>query len=216
MYSEAEAARLLRVPQSTLHYWLEGGTRPGRSYKPIVRLEPKGGRTVTWAEFIEAGYLSEYRRAHDVPMVELRKFIDLLRESFGVPYPLADRRPFVSGRKLVYDAQTAAHLGADYCMVAVANDQLLLTGPSEAFVQRVDWDGDIAIGYRPDPYPESPVRIFPDMRFGRPSIKGVSTEAVWEQVDVGEDIEAVAETYHLDVSDVRWAMAYETAQRAAA
>jgi hypothetical protein len=30
MYTEAEAARLLRVPQSTLNYWLEGGTRRGR------------------------------------------------------------------------------------------------------------------------------------------------------------------------------------------
>jgi len=25
MFSEAEAARLLELPQSTLHYWLEGG-----------------------------------------------------------------------------------------------------------------------------------------------------------------------------------------------
>jgi hypothetical protein len=25
MFSEAEAARLLRVPQSRLHYWLDGG-----------------------------------------------------------------------------------------------------------------------------------------------------------------------------------------------
>src|SRR5690349_8160804 len=35
MFSEAEAARLLRVPQSTLHYWLDGGSRGGRTYKPI-------------------------------------------------------------------------------------------------------------------------------------------------------------------------------------
>ena len=34
MFSEAEAARLLRVPQSTLHYWLEGGVRRGKTYKP--------------------------------------------------------------------------------------------------------------------------------------------------------------------------------------
>ena len=57
IFSEAEAARLLRVPQSTLHYWLEGGDRRGRSYKPVLRNEPRGARSVTWAEFVEAGLL---------------------------------------------------------------------------------------------------------------------------------------------------------------
>lgn len=44
MYSEAEAARLLRVAQSTLHYWLDGGTRRGRQYKPVIRAEPRDSR----------------------------------------------------------------------------------------------------------------------------------------------------------------------------
>lgn len=42
MYSEAEAARLLRLPQGTLHYWLEGGRRRNKQYKPILRVEPQG------------------------------------------------------------------------------------------------------------------------------------------------------------------------------
>ena len=58
MYSEAEAARLLGVAQSTLNYWLEGGVRRGKSYRPIIRTEATGGRSpVTWAEFVEAGLL---------------------------------------------------------------------------------------------------------------------------------------------------------------
>jgi uncharacterized protein (DUF433 family) len=214
MYSEAEAARLLGVHQSTLHYWLEGGTRGARTYKPVIRVEPKGLRTVTWAEFIEAGWLREYRR-RNVAMVELRRFIDVLREKFGVHYPLADRRPLVSGRELVYDAQTAAQLGAEYYLVSVINDQLMLTQPGWAFVDRVEWAGDIPASYRPDPHPDSPVRITPDVRFGRPAIKGISTEAIWEQAEVGEDIEDIAEVNGLEVADVRWALAYENAQHAA-
>jgi len=214
MYSEAEAARLLRVPQSTLHYWLEGGARGSKTYKPIIRVEPRGSRSVTWAEFVEAGWLSEYRR-EKVPMMELRIFIDELRDRFGVPYPLADQRPLVSGRSLVYAAQEAAHLGGDFCLVAVADKQLILTGPGDAFVRRIEWDGDVLVGYRPDPDPASPVRIMPDMRFGRPAIKGISTEAIWEQAEVGEAVEALAEVYSLEVADVRWALAYENAQHAA-
>jgi uncharacterized protein (DUF433 family) len=214
MYSEAEAARLLRVPPSTLHYWLEGGQRRNKLYRPIIRVDAVNSRTVTWAEFVEASLLREYRR-RNVPMVQLRSFIDKLRDEFGVPYPLADRRPFVSGLQLVYDAQTAIDLEAEFCLVAVVNNQLLLTPPSYSFVQRIEWDDDIAIAYRPAQDSDSPVRIVPDIRFGRPSIKGISTEAIWEQADVGVDLEEIAETYGLEVPDVRWALAYENARLAA-
>jgi hypothetical protein len=116
MFSEAEAARLLRVPQSTLHYWLDGGEYRRKTYKPVIRLHPRGDRLVTWAEFVEAGLLREYRRTHRVPMAELRTFIDLLREELGVPYPLAHQKPFVSeGRQLVLEAQDASGPEADYC-----------------------------------------------------------------------------------------------------
>jgi uncharacterized protein (DUF433 family) len=216
MYTEAEAARLLGVAQSTLHYWLEGGERRGKTYRGIIRDMPRGDRTVTWAEFVEAGLLREYRRTHHVPMGELRKFVELLRDEFEVPYPLADRRPFVSGRQLLYDAQTAAGLGAEFCLVAVASDQLVLTAPSEQFFERVDWDGDIASAWRPAADRESPVRVSPLIRFGKPCVGGVSTEIIWEQAEVDENIEDIAGTYQLSVADVRWALAYENAVRGAA
>ena len=215
MYSEAEAARLLEVPQSTLHYWLEGGDQRGKRYKPVIRIEPGNGRSVTWAEFVEAGLLREYRRAKGVRMAELRAFIDRLRQDFGVPYPLADRRPYVVGRELVLEAQDAAGLDPEFWLVAAVSGQLMLMPPSEAFVQRVVWEGDVAAGWRPDPNPKSSVQILPDVRFGRPSVKGISTEAIWEQVDSGEEVDDVADLYQLTASDVRWALAYENAQRAA-
>lgn len=34
LFSEAEAARLLRVAQGTLNYWLNGGQRRGHVYLP--------------------------------------------------------------------------------------------------------------------------------------------------------------------------------------
>ncbi|MFU8849856.1 DUF433 domain-containing protein [Micromonospora sp. SL1-18] len=215
MYSEAEAARLLRISQSTLHYWLEGAQVGDKSYKPILRDQPRGTRTVTWAEFVEAGYLREYRRTHKVAMAELRKFVELLREKFGVPYPLADRRPFVSGRDLVYDVQTAAGLGVDFWLVTVADDQLMLTTPADSFNRRIDWDDNTAVGYRPDANPESPVRVRPDTRFGKPSVNGVSTEVIAEQHDAGEERDAIAEMYALKRADVDWALAYEFSVRAA-
>jgi uncharacterized protein (DUF433 family) len=111
--------------------------------------------------------------------------------------------------------QQEAGLDADLCLVAVANDQLLLTAAAEAFVQRVEWAEDIAVSCRPHDDPQSPVRMAPGVRFGKPAIKGISTEALWEHVESGEDLAEVAEAFGLDIDDLRWASAYENSARAA-
>jgi uncharacterized protein (DUF433 family) len=216
MFSEAEAARLLSVPQGTLHYWLDGGTRRDRSYPPVIRTEPRETRTVTWAEFVEAGLLREYRRELRVPMFELRAFIDRLRDQLGVAYPLAHARPFVGeGRRLLREAQDEVGLDVDFCLVADVRGQLVLTPASDAFFSRVSWSDGLATAWRPASDPESPVRIDPELRFGRPSIRGISTETLWEHVDAGEDPAETAEAFGISLADVRWALAYESARLAA-
>jgi uncharacterized protein (DUF433 family) len=217
IYSEAEAARLLGLPQGTLNYWLEGGERRGKTYRPILRPEPKGTRSVTWAEFVEAALLREYRRTHGVPMAELRAFIETLRDSAGVPYPLAHKRPFVGvGRQLVLEAQRAAALDGEFWLVAWADEQLILTHPAQEFVERVAWEGDVASGWRPHDDPRSPVRIDPEVRFGRPAVCGVATEVLWEHAEGGEDNDEIAKAFDLDLDAVRWALSYENAARAKA
>lgn len=218
MYTEAEAARLLRLSQSTLHYWLEGGARRGREYPPIVRQAPKGGHPpVTWAEFIECGWLRQYRRVDGVPMAELRAFISKLREEHDVPYPLAHYQPWANQGQLVTMSrvQEAVGLAPEYCLVAEVSGQFVLTAPSAAFVSRVDWEDGLAAGWKPHEDQSSRVLIRPDVRFGRPAVGGVSTEALWEQVDAGASVAEVAEDFDLTESDVRWAVSYESGVHAA-
>lgn len=216
MYTEAGAARLLCVAPATLHYWLEGRTRGTKTYKPVIREEPTGStRGVTWAEFVEAGLLRQYRRTHSVPMTELRAFIDSLRQRLGVPYPLAHARPFVSGRKLVIEAQTAANLDAEFALVAEVGGQYILSGPALEFFERVTWEGDIAAQWRPDANRQSPVVIDPEVRFGVPSVGGISTAIIREQDLAGEDEGDVAATFGLSVAEVRWALSYELANEMA-
>ena len=215
MFTEAEAARLLRVPQRTLNYWLEGGVWRGRTYSPVIRVEPRGGHApVTWAEFVEAGLLREYRRKH-VPMHELRAFIDRVRRNYGIPYPLADQRPYVSGRELLAKAQDDAGLDAGLCLVALVRGQYVLTPAADAFYQRVTWEGDTAAAWRPHDDPQSPVLIQPGIRAGRPAVKGISTEVLWEQERAGEAVSDIADDFGLTEEDVVWAIAYETSARAA-
>jgi uncharacterized protein (DUF433 family) len=216
IFSESEAARLLGVAQGTLRYWLNGATRRGKSYPPVIRVEATDNRAVTWAEFVEAALLREYRRELMVSMQQLRMFIESLRDRLGIPYPLAHARPYVGdGRQLFWDAQDAAELAPEFCLVAEVRGQLVLTGPSEAFFIRVQWIDGLAKAWRPANDPDSPVRVDPETRFGRPAIRGISTETLWEHVDSGEAAEETAEEFGLTLADVQWAISYESARQAA-
>jgi len=215
MYTEAAAARLLGVAQNTLNYWLEGGSKGVRLYRPVIREHARGERAdVTWGEFLEAALLRLYR-SRQVPMLELRTFIDKIRQQYGVPYPLADRRPYILGKELIAEAQDAADLDAQFCLVATVRGQLVLTSVAEAFVERVEWDGDLPARWRPHSDPSSPVRMDPQVRFGLPAIGGIRTETLWEHSDAGEAEEAIASEFSLHVDSVRWALAYEISARAA-
>jgi uncharacterized protein (DUF433 family) len=46
-------------------------------------------------------------------------------------------------------------------------------------------------------------------RSAKPSVRGVSTEVIWEHADGGEDVIEIAEAFDLSPGDVRWALAYE-------
>ncbi|HUF14806.1 MAG TPA: hypothetical protein VMQ46_02845 [Acidimicrobiia bacterium] len=112
LYTIGEAARLLRVPASTLRWWLEGRDH----YPPVIRMEATGASTVTWGEFVEAGFLREYRKARSLQL--LRPVIDTLREEFDAPYPLAHFKPFVGpGLQLTLEAQRTADLPDDLAIV---------------------------------------------------------------------------------------------------
>lgn len=211
VYTEPEAARLLGLAPSTLHYWLQGGERRGVVYQPVLRPQPSERRYVTWAEFIEAGWLRAYRRNH-VPMRELRIFIGLLRDELGMPYPLAHQKPLVSGKRLVFEAQREAGLDERWRLV---DDQLMLTYPGQSFVDQVTWEGDLAAGWRPGTDPRSTVLVRPDVRFGRPSVGGVSTLSVYEYAEEGATRAEISAEFDLSEADVRWALAYENARQAA-
>src|SRR5262245_39649684 len=98
LYSIGEAAGFLRIPRNTLLRWLEGVHVRGAYYEPVIRPEATDSDSVTWAEFVEAGFLREYRQ-HGVSLQHMRPFIERARKKQGTPYPLAHFRPFIENRR---------------------------------------------------------------------------------------------------------------------
>jgi uncharacterized protein (DUF433 family) len=215
-YDLAEASRYLRVPHSTLQWWLEGGVRSGHSYAPVIRELATGSRTLTWGEFVEAWYVRQYRREHAVELASLRQLGLRLRDHLGVRYPLAHAKPFVGpGRQLVKQLQDEIGLPQDlWIVIAGRTDQLVLTPTMTQFIDRVEFSADglqPAVAIRPRGK-SSPVGIRPDHAFGSPNVRGIRTEALAELVDAGEDLDDVATDFGITPHELRAALAYEWEQ----
>lgn len=213
IYSVVSAADILDVSSSTLWRWLDGDPNSKTSL-PVIRPEPTGSKEVTWGEFVEAAFLCQYRFKR-VPLREIRKFVTKLRETSGARYPLACRKPWVGGgRRLLLELQKSSNLPERSWLIAITTEQLMLAPAAEAFYERLDWKDDLAVAWKPHAEEKSPVRCRPTHSFGRPSIKGISTEAIFGHVEGGESEDDVADQFNLKKMDVRWACSYEQSRLA--
>lgn len=208
LYLVPEAARLLAITPSTLRNWLDGYARLGTAYPPVIRTEPTGSEIVTWGEFVEAGYLKEYRDRR-VPLQRLRPFVDALRHAVDAPYPLAHYRPYVGeGRQLALELQEEVGLEDALQLVIFTSGQLVLSPPAQEFFDKVVFEHDLAARLYPDGR-ESPVTIDPEQAFGIPTVEGVRTEILYEMWDAGDSFETLAEGYEFPVAHIEAAIRFE-------
>lgn len=215
MYSITEAARLLELQARTLRRWLEGFTYRGRTYEPVIRVAPTGSPEVTWAEFVEAGFLRGYRHK-GLRLQNIRPFIDKMREELGVPYPLAHYRPFIdpAGGGLLVQLkriEDEVDLADDLSLVLVnpVSGQLVMAPALREFLERVRFDAQ-GVAQSLSPLGMSnPISIDPNLAFGVPQISGIRTELIADEVAAGESRERVAADYALTLDEVDAAVAWE-------
>ena len=212
LYSIGEAARLLEVPAPTLRRWVDGHVGKKGLTPPVIREDRTGSDAVTWGEFVEAGFLREYRKER-VSLQHLRPFIARWRQERRVAYPLADLKPQVDRvrRQLMLELQQLQdEVGLDTSLALVqgVSGQLEWREPMLAFLDKVEFDPGGARRYRPLGNAD-PVVIDPEVAFGIPQVRGVRTEVIAEAIAGGEQYEAVEEAYRLSRAEVRAAVRWE-------
>ncbi len=210
VYGIGEAAGLLGLRTDRVRAWLDGYERSATSYAPVIRPEHTGDDIVTWGEFVELGYLREYRRK-EVPLQRLRPVIDELRRVLRTPYPLATAKPYVYDKELVLDVQERADVPQAIAIVIRSGQEIMMTPETHRFFKKVEFDSGAtgnALRIRPAGT-ASPVVIDPLVRFGRPSVEGVATERLWELHDAEDPLDEIASGYDLAIDTVRAAVVYE-------
>jgi len=217
VYGISEAAGLLGLRPDRARAWVDGYERQGSFYAPVIREERTGDEVLTWGEFVELGYLREYRRK-GVPLQRLRPVIDELRREFNTPYPLATARPYLYGKELVLKLQVKNEIPRAIAIVVASGQTIAFADEANRFLKKVEFDppgdGDVRRLYPAGT--ASPVVIDPLLRFGRPTVQGVATERLWELFDAGESLATIADGYELAEDLVKSAVAYEEQQRSLA
>lgn len=208
---------------STLKRWLDGATLRNVRYPPVIRPEPTGSSDVTWAEFVEAGFLRGYRNK-GVSLQRIRPFIDAMREAYGVQYPLAHFKPLVdvSTKELLQELkrlEDQVDLDETLALVRVRSGQLIMTEPMASFLDRVEFDRQGVAERMHTIRRADPVVIDPNVAFGAPQVRGVRTELLAEALAAGESTDYLAQAYDLTSEEVmaavRWELRIRSKARAA-
>ena len=204
VYPISEAAHYLRIPASTIRWWVTGvsyhiDTGP-KKYKPIIGLPEDGNNLLSFINLTELHILDAIRRKHRIPLPKVRKALDFLTEHYPSNYPsnhpLAEEDFATDGKHLF--AEKYGHL-----VNLSAEGQLAIRELLEAHLRRIERD-TAGVPVRLYPYVRKKelqeprvVVIDPYVSFGRPTLvgTGIATAVIAERFRAGESLEELAEDY---------------------
>jgi uncharacterized protein (DUF433 family) len=215
VYGVAQVDGLLGLTHGTARRWIDGYSRGGKVFPPVVRSQSTGEELVTWGEFAEARLLAEYRNA-GVPMVRMRPAVERLREELQVPYPLAYHSSLLEaeGQELLRRVQDQVGLEAGLRFVVVRSGQISLNLPVRRFVASADYGEERQIVRRINPYANTPdVWLDPLRQFGEATVRAVPTAVLAEQFRAGDGVAMLADIYELSTEWVEQAIRYELKRR---
>jgi uncharacterized protein (DUF433 family) len=219
-YTVAEAARFLRLHQSTLHIWVYGcqySTQEGQRFaKPLIELTGEG-KHLSFTNLVEAHVLRALRRAKGITLPHIREAIDVVRTQSGIERPLSDPDLRARYRKLL--------LGRYAQLFDISpRIQFVVRAILDEHTRRVGWNKDGTLrrlypfvwAHPGPPAANEPkiVVIDPRIGFGRPTIaEGIRTSTINERFTAGESILELAEDCGCHQQEIEEAIRYENGGR---
>ncbi|MFC9980392.1 DUF433 domain-containing protein [Gordonia sp. NPDC127522] len=219
VYLYNEVDRLTGLRAGTARRWINGYSRNGRDYAPILREQRRDTEWVTWGEFVETRILAEYRDQKAVKTTRLRAAVDALRQEFQIDYPLARYRPYIDIRP--QHIELDLKLSSEEGRLIIETGQMILTD-GRPLIERAqlaeDESGEKFAEQISSDLTYPGIVLHPGRFGGQPTFEGrrVSVETIAGIVAYGEPVEDVAATYGLSIVQVRSASEYAAKYRLAA
>jgi uncharacterized protein (DUF433 family) len=203
-YSVFEAAFYVRIPHSTLLAWTRGQfytTKEGRhrAFLPLVDLADPENKLLSFYNLVEAHVLRSMTEK-GVPLKNLRKALEYIREAIPGPHPLLTHEFEVSGKDAFIN-----HLGLTIC--ANRHGQLAMRKILEQHLERIERD---RMGWPVRVFPINSRRLAIDPFFssGKPIVrdKGITASVLWGRNRSGESEKEIAADYGLTEIEVKEAI----------
>lgn len=182
-----------------------------RHFTPILKPASRDPITLSFSNLIEAHVLRALRTDHGVPLAAVRAALSYAEEQLKIEHLLLRKELQTSGGALFLERY-------GQLINLSASGQFAMRRMFEAHLERVEW-GRLGSAARLYPFvvaelPDTrPIVIDPSISFGRPVLGGafVSTRAIVERIDAGEEIADVAADYELTEQAVQEAVLFERA-----
>lgn len=208
-YTISAAARHLRIPASTVRFWVRG--RPHDGYRPVISSEADG--LLSFNDLIELYVIKALTRGRNVPLQAVRRAVEYAASEMNVSRVLLSDDLFTFGDKLLL-----RHLGE---LVDISRSgQLALEKVIGSYMERIERsESGRPMVLHPEFTSETrvdhafPVAVSPLIAFGDPTLTGtgIRTAVVAARVDSGETATEVAEDYGVPVELVLNALVFENA-----
>lgn len=195
--------------------WVRGRTyrkSEGRGhFKPLIQPPTVDPVLLSFDNLIEAHVLRSLRTEHGVPLDAVRQALEYAQAELGIERLLLREDLCTDAGEVLLDRY-------GQLLSLSRSGQIAMREVFEQHLRRVEWD----ISHLPIRlYPflstaatvEKPVAIDPRIAFGRPVVlsTGVSTRAIAERIDAGEDVAELSVDYGMSEAEVRQAVLYERA-----
>ncbi len=214
LYSLAEAARYLAVPNSTFASWAKGYVRrsSGRATvtgAPVVSVvRGPHSASVSFIGLAEGMVLAAIRQT-GVPMQRIRPALLALQDVMGVEHALANRRLYSDGAEVLFDVaegrQDPGGVEVAKQLVVLRNGQRVFTEVVTDYLQRIDYGSD---GYARQihlpGYARRQVVADPERSFGQPVfVHGAARVSdVLDRFQSGESLPDLAEDFGVPIEDL--------------
>jgi uncharacterized protein (DUF433 family) len=203
-YGISEAAVYLKIPCTTLRYWLGSGKLP-----PIIQPAAPNPVRLSFMNLLESHALAAMRNLYNLKLPKVRSALRKISEQVPQPHPLVtqvfltDRKDLFIERmdKLVNVSAKSAQLNLDFYRM---------------YLERVETDPKGLFRFFPfviEPRSSEPktIEINPMIGFGKPVIAGtgISTAIIASRFNARESIAALAEEYGRTPQEIEEAIRWE-------
>lgn len=190
LYTRAEAARFIGVPEQTLARWAKEA--------PFVTSMPtnRGSASIPFVGLAEA-YTLRALRSRGVPLQRIRPALEKLAQEFGLEHALASQRLYTDGAEVLYEyrSEIGDELVGD--LVVVRQQQPVFREVIADYLHRVVFDRGYAQRLPLLGYAGADLFVDPRYSFGQPSFArgGARLSDALDLFRAGESLHIVAEEF---------------------